>query len=135
MPESVARTTTPSVTSRIVVMTVARDSFWKRVTGSGRSLGARAFGRRRQGPGCGFSFYAAGHEIDAGRPLRSCGQARSRGPGLRGSLGVPTSGRHRHVEPPAFQTTNAPPAGTPGVPTGGDRAGWNAWRSTLGGLR
>src|SRR5689334_20054750 len=47
MPESVTRTITPIVTSRIVAMTVARAVFWKRVTATGWDLGDRA----RDGPG------------------------------------------------------------------------------------
>ena len=50
MPDPVARTMTPIVTSRIVVTTVAAASFWKRVT---RLLGGRGVAneaRRRDGP-------------------------------------------------------------------------------------
>src|SRR5690349_3450773 len=43
MPESVARTITPIVTRRTVVTTVARASFWKRVTAS-PFYAAAAFG-------------------------------------------------------------------------------------------
>src|SRR3954452_3432032 len=56
MPEPVTRTITPTVTSRIVATTVARAVFWKRVTGTGWDLGARArewAGQPPRGP-----FYA-----------------------------------------------------------------------------
>src|SRR3954453_2977333 len=52
MPESVARTITPTVTSRIVATTVRRDSFWKRVTAGASSSagdGVRAAWRATRG--------------------------------------------------------------------------------------
>src|SRR5262245_38251893 len=42
IPESVTRTMTPIVTSRIVATTVATASFWKRVTGGGGPRGSGA---------------------------------------------------------------------------------------------
>ena len=50
-PESVARTTTPTMTSRIAVPRVSAASFWKRVNGSPGTpdAGARGTGFSRYG--------------------------------------------------------------------------------------
>ncbi len=47
-PESVARTTTPTMTSRIAVPSVSAASFWKRLNGS---PGTPDAGARRNGDG------------------------------------------------------------------------------------
>src|SRR5689334_3028698 len=53
MPDSVARTITPTVTSRNVATTVASAVFWKRVTGGGSSLRGSDASRNRDGRGAG----------------------------------------------------------------------------------
>src|SRR4051794_13808127 len=59
MPESVTRTITPIVTSRIVATTVARAVFWKRVTAVGQDLGVgQGAGRRGAAGAPPSSFYA-----------------------------------------------------------------------------
>ena len=50
MPEPVARTMTPIVTSRSVVTTVAAASFWKRVNELSSGTGRPSFERRSSGP-------------------------------------------------------------------------------------
>ena len=91
MPEPVARTTTPTVTSRIVATTVARASFWKRVTGGASSSGGMADAAGSRGAnGAARPFYAVagagrGHRLrlrwrvsrDSRRPSRRARRRRA----------------------------------------------------------